>query len=78
MFVRFIFFVSGGDPEKFFMFLTIFMIKFRSLRENESMIAPCSWTSEISGAEYGVFLVVTKVKENTDMDYNIAGKKHLQ
>ena len=42
------------------------------------MIAPCSWISESSGAEYGVFLVVTKVKENTDMDYNIAGKKHLQ
>ena len=55
------------------MFLTIFMIKLRSLRENESLIAPCSWISESSSSEFGIFIVVTKVNEGTDMDYNIAG-----
>ena len=63
-----------GDPEKFFMFLTIFMIKFRSLRENESMIAPCAWVSG-DGGEHGVFLVVTKTQEGTENDYAIAGNQ---
>jgi hypothetical protein len=67
------FFISLGDAEKFFMFLMIFMIKFRSLRENESMIAPSSWVSEKDGTEYGVFFVVTKTQEGTDADYSIAG-----
>ena len=54
------------------MFLTVFMIKFRSLRENESIIAPCAWTSESNG-ECGVFMVVTKTREDTDNDYTVAG-----
>ena len=55
------------------MFLTVFMIKFRSLRENESIIAPCAWTSESDGSECGVFLVVTKTQEGSDSDYSVAG-----
>jgi hypothetical protein len=55
------------------MFLTVFMIKFRSLRENESIIAPCAWTSESNGSECGVFVVVTKTREDTDNDYTVAG-----
>lgn len=55
------------------MFLTVFMIKFRSLRENESIIAPCAWTSESKGGECGVFVVVTKTREDTDNDYTVAG-----
>ena len=55
------------------MFLTIFMIRLRSLRENESIIAPCSWVSEASGCEYGIFLVITKTNDGTDADYCIAG-----
>lgn len=55
------------------MFLTVFMIKFRSLRENESIIAPCAWTSEVDGSECGVFLVVTKTQEGSDTDYSVAG-----
>jgi hypothetical protein len=66
-----------GDPEKFFMFLTIFMIKFRSLRENESMIAPCAWVSGGDGGEHGVFLVVTKTQEGTENDYAVAGDRTL-
>lgn len=57
------------------MFLMIFMIKFRSLRENESMIAPSSWVSEKDGSEFGVFLVVTKTQEGSDADYSIAGNQ---
>lgn len=57
------------------MFLTIFMIKFRSLRENESMIAPCAWVSGADGGEHGVFLVVTKTQEGTDNDYAVAGAR---
>ena len=57
------------------MFLTIFMIKFRSLRENESMIAPCAWVSGADGGEHGVFLVVTKTQEGTDNDYAVAGTR---
>ena len=71
----FIFIFLSGDPEKFFMFLTIFMIKFRSLRENESMIAPCAWVSGADGGEHGVFLVVTKTQEGTDNDYAVAGAR---
>jgi hypothetical protein len=59
------------------MFLTIFMIKFRSLRENESMIAPCAWVSGEDGGEHGVFLVVTKTQEGTENDYAIAGDRSL-
>ena len=49
------------------------MIRLRSLRENESIIAPCSWVSEASGCEYGIFLVITKTNDGTDAYYCIAG-----
>ena len=76
--INFVFFnFLLGDPEKFFMFLTIFMIKFRSLRENESMIAPCAWVSGADGGEHGVFLVVTKTQEGTENDYAVAGNRVL-
>lgn len=65
--------MNVGDSERFFMFLTVFMIKFRSLRENESIIAPCAWTSEADGSECGVFFVVTKTQEGSDSDYSVAG-----
>jgi hypothetical protein len=65
---------SSSDSEGFFMFLATFMARIRVLRENESVIAPCTWVSadEQGKSEHGVFMVLTKTHEETACNYSIA------
>ena len=65
---------SSNDSEGFFMFLATFMARIRVLRENESVIAPCTWVSadDQGKGEYGVFIVLTKTHEETPNNYSIA------
>ena len=65
---------SSSDSEGFFMFLATFMARIRVLRENESVIAPCTWISsdDQGRSEHGVFIVLTKTNEETSANYSIA------
>ena len=65
---------SSSDSEGFFMFLATFMARIRVLRENESVIAPCTWISsdDQGKSEHGVFIVLTKTNEETSNNYSIA------
>lgn len=63
--------VHSNDPVKFQTFLVTFMQKIRSLVERETILVPCTWYSEDS-LEYGVLLVVTKHRDNTDSNYSLA------
>ena len=65
---------SGSDAEGFFMFLATFMARIRVLRENESVIAPCTWASgdDHGRSDHGVFIVLTKTHEETANNYSVA------
>ncbi len=60
----------SNDTLKFFTFLMFFMSRVRSLRVNDSMIIPTSWTAE-DGRDHAVILLLTKVWDDHDSNYSV-------
>lgn len=59
-----------NDATRFFTFLATFMERIRVLSQNESMMIPCSWMTDIA-EEHAVLLLVTRQEEGTACDYTV-------
>jgi hypothetical protein len=63
--------VHSNDPQRFQAFLSSFMQRLKNLHERETLLVPTTWY-DVDSLEYGVLLVVTKQRDESDSNYSIA------